>query len=71
MLPTLLHWQMNLPAGNYALAFEPSAIRPVGSSNPFPILEPAESVSLGIDLELLHGVAGQDLLTLAESKGGR
>ena len=71
MLPTLLHWQMNLPAGNYALAFEPSTIRPVGSSNPFPILERAESVSLGIDLELLHGVAGQDLLTLAESKGGR
>lgn len=71
VLPTMLHWQMNRRAGNYVLAFEPSTIQPAGSGSPFPILEPAQSMSLGIDIELLHGAAGQDLLETAEGNAPR
>ena len=69
VLPTMLQWQMNMRAGNYVSAFEPSTLHPVSSGNPYPSLEPGISMPLGIDIELLHGAAGQDLLnTTANSR---
>lgn len=63
-LPTMVEWQMNLIGGNYVVALEPSTILP--NSTPehlrFPVIRPGEAVTLGVDIELLHGAAGQDLL---------
>ena len=71
VLPTMLQWQMNMRAGNYVLALEPCTIQLPGSSNPFPILESDASISLGIDIELLHGAAGQDLLKASAGNATR
>jgi hypothetical protein len=64
-LPTLVQWEMANVAGHYVIGLEPSTLRtPAGTEgSPFPTLEPGQSQRLGVQIELLHGVAGCDLLS--------
>lgn len=63
-LPSMVLWKMDRIAGNHVLALEPSTILPAASrgGEQFPVIRPRESISLGLDIELLHGRAGADLL---------
>lgn len=60
-LPTMLLWQMNMPGGHYAMAFEPSTIpNPEDAAGAgFPILRPGESRAMGIEIELLWKAAAR------------
>ena len=63
-MPTLVRWEIANIAGHYAVGLEPSTMRLAeGADAPsFPTLEPGQSQTLGLTLELLHGGAGEDLL---------
>jgi hypothetical protein len=62
-LPTLVQWEMANVAGHYVIGLEPSTRSASDSANPpFPVLEPGQSKRLGVEIELLHGAAGRDLL---------
>ena len=60
----MVQWQMNVLGGNYVIALEPSTILPASTPEQlqFPVIRPGKSVTLGVDIELLHGEADQDLL---------
>ena len=63
-LPTLVKWEIANVAGHYAIGLEPSTMRILdNASEPsFPTLEPGQSTTLGVTIELLHGATGEDLL---------
>jgi len=61
-LPSLVQWNLANVAGHYAVALEPTTLQLCadGSSSYFPELEPGESTTTTLQLELLHGPAGSD-----------
>ena len=63
-LPTLVKWEIANVAGHYAIGLEPSTMRILDNAPEpsFPTLEPGQSTTLGVTIELLHGAAGEDLL---------
>lgn len=63
-LPTMGLWQNTMLAGNYVLALEPTTMLAAAtpSGRHFPMLQPGESVKLGVEIELLHGSAGAALI---------
>jgi hypothetical protein len=63
-LPTLVQWEIANVAGHYAIGLEPSTMRvsEQGEGPILPTLEPGQAKALGVRIELLHGVAGRDVL---------
>lgn len=61
-LPSMAQWEIANTAGHYAVALEPATILPAQTDGlAFPTLEPGETMTLGVDIELLHGPRGTDL----------
>ena len=65
-LPTMVHWQLSGRGGQYAMALEPSTLKPHSVSGPmeFPVLEPGESRTLKLKIELQIGRGGANPLAI-------
>lgn len=61
-LPSLAQWNLANVAGHYAVALEPTTLQLCddGSVSSSPELEPGESTTTTLELELLYGPAGSD-----------
>ena len=57
-LPSIVEWQIANVAAHYAVALEPTTLRLVDGAFEFPELQPDETFTTGVTIELLHGPAG-------------